>query len=82
MVAVRTFRLVITSVTGAQFDGDAISATLPGSAGEMTILAHHEPLVSTLRKGSIKVRTEQGSQEIKVEKGVVECSSNRVTILV
>lgn len=77
-----TFRLIITSVEGARFNGDAISATIPGATGEMTILAHHEPLISTLKKGTITARTAAGSQKFEVERGIVECSNNTVTILV
>lgn len=77
----KTFHLIVTSVDGAKFDGDVVSATIPGSSGEMTILADHEPLVSTLRKGKIIARSVSGSQEFKIEKGVMECSGKVVTIL-
>ena len=76
------FHLILTSVEGAKFDGEAVSVTVPGSAGEMTLLAGHEPIVTTLKRGSITVRKENGSQEFAVEKGVMECSSNRITILI
>ena len=81
-MADRTFHLTIASVGETRFDGAAISATLPGAAGEMTILAHHEPLVTTLKRGTIAVKPSDGEDKIfEVEDGVVECSGNRVVVL-
>ena len=77
-----TFRLVIASVSDTRFDGPAVSATLPGSAGEFEILPHHEPFVSTLKPGKITVKQTGGAKkEFSVESGVVECSGNRAVVL-
>lgn len=76
------FHLIISSVGETRFEGEAFLATMPGSDGEFTILAHHEPFVSTLAPGKIVVRSsEGGTKEFPVENGIVECSSNTVTIL-
>lgn len=81
-MADRTFHLTIASVGETRFDGAALSAKLPGAAGEMTILAHHEPLVTTLKKGTISVKNAEGTQHsFDIEDGVVECSGNRVVVL-
>ena len=76
-----TFHLIIASVSEAHFDGPARSATFPGSDGELTVLARHEPFVTTLRKGKITVRDERGSKEFPVESGVLEVSGNRAVVL-
>jgi F-type H+-transporting ATPase subunit epsilon len=76
-----TFHLVIASVGQTRFDGAALSATLPGTAGEMTILPHHEPLVTTLRKGTITVRESLGEKTFDIESGVLEISNNRAVVL-
>jgi F-type H+-transporting ATPase subunit epsilon len=77
-----TFHLIIASVGDTTFDGAALSATIPTTAGEITILPHHEPLVSTLKSGKITVRTSiEEPRHIDVETGVIECSGNRVVIL-
>ncbi|MBI5644764.1 F0F1 ATP synthase subunit epsilon [Candidatus Kaiserbacteria bacterium] len=77
-----TFRLVIASVGETRFDDEALSVTLPGAAGELTILPHHEPLVTTLRKGKIIVKDQSGSpKEFEVVDGVLECSGNRAVVL-
>ena len=77
-----TFHLTIASVGETRFDGAAVSATLPGTAGEFTILPHHEPIVTTLKPGTITVRqAEAEPTEFKIENGVLECSGSRVVVL-
>ena len=77
-----TFRLVIASVGETRFDGAAVSATMPGEDGEFTLLPHHEPFVTTLKKGTIIVRESGGSQkEFSIDTGVAECSGGRAVVL-
>ncbi len=76
-----TFHLVIASVGKTLYDGRASSATIPGEAGEFTILAHHEPLVTTIKRGAVTVREASGTKTFDVERGVLECSGNRVVVL-
>ncbi len=77
-----TFLLTISSVGETRFDGPARSVTLPGSIGEFTILPHHEPIVTTLKKGNVRVLDAVGEmREFPVESGIVECSANRAIIL-
>ncbi len=77
-----TFRLVIASVSNTQFDGAAVSATMPGSAGEFTLLVNHEPFVSTLKAGKITIKESDGShKEFPITGGVVECSGSRAVVL-
>lgn len=77
-----TFHLTIASVGETRFDGAAVSATLPGTAGEFTVLAHHEAIVTTLKSGTIIVReADGGAKEFGIESGVLECSGSRVVVL-
>ena len=78
----KTFHLMIASVGDTRFDGESISATLPGAAGEFTVLAHHEPIVTTLKGGVITVHDASGERkEFQIENGVFECSGNRAVVL-
>jgi F-type H+-transporting ATPase subunit epsilon len=81
MSTANTFHLVIASVGETLYDGAAVSATVPGSAGEFTVLAKHEPLVTTLRPGTIRVKTTEGIKEFEVESGVLECAGSSVVVL-
>ncbi len=77
----KTTRVTVSKVNEALFDGDAVSVTVPGALGEMTILADHEALITPLKAGRVTVRTESDSQSFEIEKGVCEISNNQVTVL-
>jgi F-type H+-transporting ATPase subunit epsilon len=86
MATQSTFHLIVASVGESRFDGAALSATLPTTAGEITVLPHHEPLVATLRPGTITVRLPGqgealGEKKIQMEGGVLEISGNRAVVL-
>lgn len=76
-----TFRLIIASIDETKFDGPAASVTFPGAAGVLTVLPNHEPLVTTLNKGTIVVRNPGATKEFSIEKGVLEYSSGRAIVL-
>ncbi len=77
-----TFRLVIASVATTQFDGAAVSVTMPGESGMFTLLPNHEPFVTSLKPGKILVKQSGGEhKEFPVQSGVVECSGNRAVVL-
>ncbi|RJR14452.1 hypothetical protein C4585_00140 [Candidatus Parcubacteria bacterium] len=76
-----TFHLTIASVGETYFDGQATSATFPGAGGEFTMMAHHEPIVTTLKAGTITVRGESGSKEMQIKDGILECSNNHAVVL-
>ncbi len=78
----KTFRLVIAKVGENLFDGEAVAAYLPGTEGDFTVLAQHEPFVSELRAGVATVETAQGNKEaFTITRGVAEVSHGQVTVL-
>ena len=81
MASEHTFHLIIASVGETRFDGEALSATLPGSSGELTVLANHEPIVTNLKKGIVTIRAASGEQKFEIEDGVLECSGNRAVVI-
>lgn len=65
------------------YSGDAKAVTLPGSDGSLGILNNHAPLITSLKKGIVKV-TEQPSNSVvnfDIKGGVVEVLNNKVIIL-
>lgn len=79
--ASNTFHLIIASVGDTKFDAAAESVTLPGIDGELTILAHHEPIVTILKSGTVRVKTNGEQKEFEIDGGVLECSGNRAVVL-
>jgi len=78
----KTFHLTIAKVGENLFEGEALSATFPGSEGNFTIMAEHEAFVTPLRKGVAKVRAGDGKElAFDIESGIAEISRNQATIL-
>ncbi len=63
------------------FEGDVDIVVLPGAAGEMGVLPHHAPLLTTLKYGFIKVRQQGREQVFTVAGGVAEVQPDIVTVL-
>lgn len=79
----RTFRVIITTVSEKLFDGEALHVAVPSVEGELTILHGHEPLVTLLQRGVIRVQMSKETEEtFPVEKGVLETTGQEVTVLV
>jgi F-type H+-transporting ATPase subunit epsilon len=63
------------------FKGEARYVGVPGVDGSMGFLENHAPLITVLKAGEVKVRTESGEQRFAVNGGVVEVSHNTVLVL-
>lgn len=63
------------------FEGEAVSTTFPGIDGSFQVLKDHAPLISSLGRGPVTVKTGAGSEEFKISGGVVEVLSNKVVVL-
>ncbi len=74
-------RCEIVSQDRTVFQGDVDMVVLPGAAGEMGVLPHHAPVLTTLKYGVVKVRR-SGKEEIyAVSGGVAEVQPDIVTVL-
>ena len=79
----KTFHLTIANVGQNLFDGEAVSVTVPGAEGVLTVLAHHEAFVTPLKPGKIEVHTEEGTQTFELaENGILEVSNNQATVII
>jgi F-type H+-transporting ATPase subunit epsilon len=74
-------RCEIVSQDRLVYEGDVDIVVLPGTDGEMGILPHHAPLLTTLKMGIIKVRTGGKEEIFTVAGGVAEVQPDLVTIL-
>lgn len=80
-------QLQLITLAGVTYDETAHSVVLPTLSGEITVMAHHEPLMSALKPGVITIRRNAGDPEHKLEQyatygGVVEIAHNTVRVLV
>jgi F-type H+-transporting ATPase subunit epsilon len=74
-------RCEIVSQDRTVFQGDADMVLLPGTDGEMGILPHHAPLLTTLKYGIIKVRSKGQETIFTVAGGIAEVQPDIITIL-
>lgn len=76
-----TIRCEIVSQDRKVYEGDVDIVVLPGAEGEMGILPRHAPLLTTLKYGIIKVRTNNKEEVFTVAGGVAEIQPEIVTVL-
>lgn len=77
----KTLTLRIATLEKLVFDGAVKSVTLPGSAGVLTILPNHMPLITPLSLGEITARGEHDEFYLAISSGMVEVQSQRVLVL-
>jgi F-type H+-transporting ATPase subunit epsilon len=64
------------------FEGEASFVYLPGSDGSLGILNRHAPLISSLKKGTLRIKDNSGKEhKFDVKGGTVEVLNNKVIIL-
>ena len=79
----KKLQLTITRVDAPVFDGEVESVTLPGAAGQLTLMADHEPLITPLREGTLIIRTsDEQHQQFDIDSGTLEVSQNHATVLI
>ncbi len=76
-----SIRCEIVSQDRMVYEGDVDIVVLPGMDGEMGVLPHHAPLLTTLKYGIIKVRVKGAEQVFAVAGGVAEIQPDIVTVL-
>ncbi len=74
-------RCEIVSQDRMVYEGDVDIVVLPGMDGEMGVLPHHAPLLTTLKFGIIKVRAKGNEQVFAVAGGVADIQPDIVTVL-
>ena len=74
-------RCEIVSQDRTVFQDDVDIVVLPGAGGEMGILPHHAPVLTTLKYGVVKVRRHGKEDVFAVAGGVAEVQPEIITIL-
>lgn len=65
------------------YSGKVYGVQLPGITGLFEVLDKHAPLVSALKKGSLKILKDRTSEtRYLIESGFVEILNNTATVLV
>ena len=80
---VMTVHVDIVSAEEQIFSGLAEFVVLPGEAGELGILPGHEPLMTRINPGAVRLKVPDQTQEelVFVAGGILEVQPNGVTVL-
>jgi len=64
------------------FTGQAKLAQFPGLDGSFEVMNNHAPMISALRKGKIRIKHDNDSEEMfDIRGGVVEILNNKMLVL-
>jgi len=74
-------RLELVTAERVVLEEDADMVIAPAADGQVGILPHHAPLLTTLRPGELRVRRGGVEQELVVTGGFMEVLNDKVTIL-
>jgi F-type H+-transporting ATPase subunit epsilon len=64
------------------YSGEADSVTLPGAIGLFTVLNHHAPIISVLKKGVLTYKIGDNEKTLEINSGFAEVKQNIVSVCV
>lgn len=75
-------RLEVVTPSGSVVDEDVTIVNAPGYGGDFGVLAHHAPMLSTIKIGTLTYEKEKSREALMVSGGFCEVSNNKITFLV
>jgi F-type H+-transporting ATPase subunit epsilon len=74
--------LEIISPDKKLYSGEVKSVRLPGADGSFGVLDKHAPIISSLKKGTVKVvDKDSATHKFEIKGGVVEVQKNKMIVL-
>tara|TARA_B100001250_G_scaffold308295_1_gene270179 strand:- start:651 stop:887 length:237 start_codon:yes stop_codon:yes gene_type:complete len=75
-------KLEILTPEKTLFNDEVLSVQVPGKSGNFEMLNNHMPIVSSLKKGVVKITNiQQKEMKIEINSGVIEMKQNKIIIL-
>ena len=75
-------KLEIISTNEIMFSGEVESVTLPGVAGQFTVLNNHASLISVLKPGEVKYKASGMEARIEIKGGLADIDMNKIAVCV
>ncbi len=76
-----TLHLEIVTQEQRLFSGDVDMVVAPGGEGEMGVLPHHAPVLTTLKEGVLRVKQGGGEELFSIGGGFMEVQPDHVIVL-
>ncbi len=78
----KTLQVDVVSAEDEVFSGQAQFVALPGEQGELGILPGHAPLITRIKPGAVRIKTESGAEELLfVAGGILEVQPGGISVL-
>jgi F-type H+-transporting ATPase subunit epsilon len=74
-------QLEIVTPEKLAYEGEVDSVVLPGSQGELGVLPHHAPLVSTLGAGELRLRSGGSEESFAIVGGFLQVLPDKVVVM-
>ncbi len=76
-----TFHFELVSPARLLFEGPVESVVVPGAEGDMTIMANHAALMTSLRPGVVTIADGKAAKRLFVRGGFADVNASGLTIL-
>ena len=76
-----TLKLEIVTPERLAYSDDVDAVILPGSEGELGVLPHHAPLVSTLGVGELRIRKAGQEESFAIAGGFLQVRPDKVVVM-
>jgi F-type H+-transporting ATPase subunit epsilon len=76
-----TMKLDVVSAEESLFSGNVLELLAPGCMGDLGIMPRHSQLITTLKAGELRYKTEDGEASLFVAGGIMEVQPSIVTVL-
>lgn len=77
-----TYQFKVLTPLETAIESEVESIVVPGEGGYLGVLAHHAPLITTLRAGDLRVRFDAGRESVyRIGAGVLKVANNEATLL-
>ena len=76
-----TIHLDVVSAEESIYSGTVQEVIAPGSMGDLGIMPNHSQLITTLKAGELRYKTDEGFASLFVAGGIMEVQPSIVTVL-
>jgi len=76
-----TMHLDVVSAEESLFSGAVQELLAPGAMGDLGIMPRHSQLISTLKAGELRYKTDDGEASLFIAGGILEVQPSVVTVL-
>lgn len=77
-----TLFFTLATPDGTLFEGDVLGVFLRAAEGDLAVLPHHAPLITTVQKGAVRIKTTDGGERSGLcEGGILHVDREKTSLL-